>query len=700
MDRLVSSARADRTTRPAGGDVLRRSRVLTRTVCLAAFVPVVLGFDLAGWVSSATSLVTTALGLGMVIFLHELGHFAAAKWCGVKVERFSIGFGPAIVSKTYGETEYWLCWLPLGGYVGMLGQDDMDASQMTDEEIAEDPRSYSAQSVPERMLIISAGVIMNIITGTMFFMIAYGAGVQQPTPYVGEVVLGSTAWERGIEVGDRFVSIDGAEINSFSDIIRGTALSRGELDLMIESRDGDSYRVQATPKETGRRRQLGVGSSLGLKVGGVGDEPSVFPGLPAADAGFLPNDVVIAVDGVLVNDYLDFRAELAKRRTQTVTVTVARFVDGEQRNVELSLAPHRRRELGFQVDSEAINSVVDGSVAAEEGIRVGDRLAKIDGQAVGVELDPLDLPSYFAERAGQSVTVTIAREEDGNLAESDLSLVPRESQPWLYPAKYAGSAMAIPSLGVTMPLIPTILKVEEGSVADEAGLDAKDALVSIKAGPVSDDADTIGGQAIEFDIAEVGWPFVVEQLPLLGDRDLELTVTDAASGELKTVTLPAVFEGDAWPSARGLMLYSDVQWVRADSFGEAFSMGLKQMKTSVADIYLTLSSLTVFGGSLSPLEFAGPFQIATMGYQVAKSGLPDFLIFLGFLSINLAVINFLPIPVLDGGHMVFLIWEGLTGRKPPKMIVEYATLIGFVFIVGLMLFVLGLDTSKFIGLVE
>ncbi|MCA9014399.1 MAG: site-2 protease family protein, partial [Planctomycetaceae bacterium] len=102
------------------------------------------GLLLGTLVGKITNIALVALGLGLVIFFHELGHFAVAKWCDVKVERFSIGFGPIIYSFKYRETEYALSIIPFGGYVKMLGQDDVDPSQLTSEEIALDPRSYSA----------------------------------------------------------------------------------------------------------------------------------------------------------------------------------------------------------------------------------------------------------------------------------------------------------------------------------------------------------------------------------------------------------------------------------------------------------------------------------------------------------------------------------------------------------------------------
>ena len=99
----------------------------------------VLAFDFVKLSTQLSNIALAALGLGLVIFLHELGHFAVAKWCNVFVERFSIGFGPVFFSRKWGETEYALSLIPFGGYVKMLGQDDADPSQLTSEEIAEDP---------------------------------------------------------------------------------------------------------------------------------------------------------------------------------------------------------------------------------------------------------------------------------------------------------------------------------------------------------------------------------------------------------------------------------------------------------------------------------------------------------------------------------------------------------------------------------
>ncbi|MEM1061126.1 MAG: site-2 protease family protein, partial [Planctomycetota bacterium] len=123
--------------------------------------------------------------------------------------------------------------------------------------------------------------------------------------------------------------------------------------------------------------------------------------------------------------------------------------------------------------------------------------------------------------------------------------------------------------------------------------------------------------------------------------------------------------------------------------GEAISLGVAKTQDSVTEMYLTLRGLVT--NTISIFEVSGPVKIFQIAYSQAESGLSDLLVFLGFLSVNLAVLNFLPIPVLDGGHMVFLIWEGVTGKKPNEQVQATATYVGFAFILTLMVTVLYLD---------
>jgi regulator of sigma E protease len=129
--------------------------------------------------------------------------------------------------------------------------------------------------------------------------------------------------------------------------------------------------------------------------------------------------------------------------------------------------------------------------------------------------------------------------------------------------------------------------------------------------------------------------------------------------------------------------------LQTDDFGEAISMGINQTENKGMEIFLTLRSLV--RGDVSVKNLQGPVGIANAAYQIASTGLGELLSFLGFLSVNLAILNFLPIPILDGGHMVFLIWEGITGQKPGEKVLAAATWVGAMFILSLIALVMYMD---------
>src|SRR5262245_38603569 len=164
----------------------------------------------------------TILGIGFIIFIHELGHFLVAKWCDVHVLTFSIGFGPALPGCSFkrGETTYKLSLLPLGGYVNMVGEGS-DADE--DEDY---PRSFKNKSVGQRMAIISAGVIMNVIFGIVVFIFVYRThGVERTTAVVVVIDPGSPAWVEGVRPGWKIVRIGDNEKPFFEDLRSTVALS-------------------------------------------------------------------------------------------------------------------------------------------------------------------------------------------------------------------------------------------------------------------------------------------------------------------------------------------------------------------------------------------------------------------------------------------------------------------------------------------
>jgi len=139
-------------------------------------------------------------GFSIIVFVHELGHFAVAKWAGVRVERFAIGFGRELFGFTRGETRYSFNVLPLGGYVKMLGQEDFD-DKSNEWKFKDDPRSFANKPVGHRMAIVSAGVIMNTLFACLLFMIIFLVGVETVTPRIAAIESDSPAEKAGLLPG-------------------------------------------------------------------------------------------------------------------------------------------------------------------------------------------------------------------------------------------------------------------------------------------------------------------------------------------------------------------------------------------------------------------------------------------------------------------------------------------------------------------
>ena len=667
---------------------------------------------LSAWFSPAglLSLAMVIIGLGFVIFFHELGHFAVAKWCDVEVERFSIGFGPVIWSRTWGETEYALSAIPFGGYVKMLGQDDIDPGQETSTEIAENPRSYTAKNVPQRMAIISAGVIMNVITGYLFYVAAMWMGIQVPTSEVGFVQPGMPAWEAGIRPGDEIVAINGREVQDFNDITRGTALSQGSIQVVGKRPSGETYDVVVTPDRSGTKRMIGVGRQRSPQIPPFPPEkkvPAAVPGTPAATVAgdFQPGDKIVEIAGTPIEAYADLQQVLTERREESLEFTVQRLPptgsEGHKETTIVTIPPQRYRWLGLRVEVGEIEAIQKGSPAAEAGLEVNDRIIKVqppEAEApleVGRDVDPALLPDWFADYAGQDVVVTIEREGIGGETKS-FSLTPTSERDWAT-AYGAKSPMPIPAMGVAYEFVPRVIAVAPDSPADQKGIKPNDVIVSAEFVKPSDWPEALGqilgNENVTVEIGESGWTHVMGLMQVNPTWDVTLTLKPGGQEPTRTVTLQAVDHPDRFAASdRGLILMLAAKTNQAESVGEAFALGWHQTGDSMMDIYLTLRGL--FSGNISPKELHGPIGIFSIGVQIAESGLSQFLLFLGFLSVNLAVLNFLPIPVLDGGHMVFLIWEGLTRKRPNERVYATAMYFGLLFVLGLMGWVIYLDIMR------
>ncbi|MFO7569645.1 MAG: RIP metalloprotease RseP [Smithellaceae bacterium] len=176
------------------------------------------------------TLISFVVLLGVLIFIHELGHFLAARIGGVGVLKFSLGFGPKIFGKKIGETEYVLSWIPLGGFVKLLGESEGEELPPEDEE-----RSFFKQPTWKRMLIVLAGPVFNFLLAVVIFSIVYMYGVPNLTPVIGDFSEDSPAIEAGMLSGDKILMIGGKNISYWNDIRPIVSESKGrDLNVVVE----------------------------------------------------------------------------------------------------------------------------------------------------------------------------------------------------------------------------------------------------------------------------------------------------------------------------------------------------------------------------------------------------------------------------------------------------------------------------------
>lgn len=191
------------------------------------------------------NIVSVIIVLGILIFVHELGHFLVAKWSNVGVLKFSLGFGPKLLGKKYGETEYLLSAIPLGGYVKLLGESG-------EEELSEEDkkRSFSSQPVSKRIAIVAAGPLFNFLFAVLAFSLIFTIGVPAYTSRVGDVQEESPARIAGIQKDDVIQQINGKEISYWDEMASAIRASGGRKLRIVVEREGRSRELSVTPRET------------------------------------------------------------------------------------------------------------------------------------------------------------------------------------------------------------------------------------------------------------------------------------------------------------------------------------------------------------------------------------------------------------------------------------------------------------------
>jgi regulator of sigma E protease len=214
--------------------------------------------------SVAFTVLSFAVALGVLVFVHELGHFAIAKRIGVLVQRFSIGFGPVVLARQRGETEYAVSAIPMGGYVKMLGEEDEEEARLNPE------RAFSTQAVWRRAAIVFAGPAMNFVFAFLVYALLFavvGHEVPSTEPRVGGVSAGLPAEAAGLQADDRIVSIDGKPVASWDELSKTIVGSKGRTLPLVVERDGKAVSLSVTPTLQENRTMYGEPDGETYRIG-------------------------------------------------------------------------------------------------------------------------------------------------------------------------------------------------------------------------------------------------------------------------------------------------------------------------------------------------------------------------------------------------------------------------------------------------
>jgi len=548
-----------------------------------------------------TSLLAFIVLIGVLIAAHEFGHFIVAKLSGVKVECFSIGFGSPILSFQRGETEYRLAWVPLGGYVKLLGADPTAGPPAPEDE----GRSLMDKSPFIRILIFVAGPVMNLILP--FAIIAPYVALSEkyedvPGNEVGAVNESMPAYGAGMREGDRIVEINGERVGAFWQIkkhVDGYDAADGALSIHID-RPGTSAPIplEIEPQVVERTHPLlGYVSQthlIGYQPAFLNSEIAIIdPDGTAAKADLRTFDRVISIDGQPIERYVDVKTRLgALPDGDTVTVRVERALEPvdsrfpsirsrAEVDVVFTGTGTGQTGLGLQHAGACVTDVSDQGPAYGL-LEKGDCLVAVDGQTQSVGgflLRSLDT------RPGEAKSVRIVR--NGQSREITLKQRRRTFQdPMAGEVPYWQRGFSLPRRTLVRPSLV-------------------------------ENQDRFGH----------GWFEAVTQVP----REIEVT--------LRTIG--------------GMM-----------------------------------------SGAVSPTQLSGPLTIFHLAGSQAQAGLDHFLRLMVLLSLSIGLFNLLPIPLLDGGHIMVAGVEMVTRRPLPPRIQAGMQYIGLVLILALILFALGNDAVR------
>jgi regulator of sigma E protease len=531
---------------------------------------------------------------------------------------------------------------------------------------------------------------------------------------VSEVLAGHPAWCGGdLRPGDEILEIAGRKIEKYRDVL--AAITLDDLD----SKEGVVLLVRRPGVEKPLTIKVYRGSLVGdFKIGLpiprstklIRDDKTwlirrrhaVVPESAAALAkpGFANGDRIVQIDGAPVSNYGQIAATLTRKVDEKIAVTVERKekdaagrATGKVHRMTIPVEPQPLRDLGLVMRMGEITSVQAHSPAAKAGIQPGERIV----DPAGPDGDPMTLPDRLMSQAGKTIELKLERGK-----ETKTHSVPLREPEMVASSNFVNSPVEAAALGVTYRVLNTVERVIPGSPADKAGMKAGDVLVQAKVAPPSkeelkalgvepmDDLADVGGEEVDFgDEKDCNWPLLYGALQdYIAGTTVELTYK-RGKDQHTTKKMTPVASSKLHYRDRGFCFEVLTYGRKGCSLGEAVTLGGKETLDDVTVVFRSVKALGTNKVSLRKL--AGPWMIIKMALRAADAGYAELLLFLTFLSANLAVINFLPIPVLDGGHFVLLAYEGIHGKPANEKVQIVLAYIGLALIITLMVWVCGLD---------
>lgn len=614
-----------------------------------------------GW-----NILLVVLGLGLIVFLHELGHFVMAKRNGVRVEAFSLGFGPVIWKRRHGDTEYRLSVFPLGGYVKMAGE------SLVDDRRGE-PWELTSKTPWQRFQIFVAGAAMNLIIAFPIAIAAYAVGKVEPTNVVGvpgyaEAVAGIRPGDVVLQVGDR--KIDSLE-KMLPEMIRRP---NGSVVPVRVRRWENGADVEKTFDVTVRQSPYHQTYTTMTMVRGL------QAGTPAYTAGLRDMDMIVAIDGERVADGMRILEILRDKADREVAIEVRRWKsDWSTETPELvKLKIPARSHWRIPNDENLFEALVGGKVvngtAAWDRLKPGDRILQAKGQPVR---SWKDMKKAVEASVGEELPLRVKR-GDG---EVDVLLRP------------GCNARGKGVLGIEGGESGVVAFVEPGTYYEQAGLKTGDVLNAI--GKKGGDKLVLPRKGFGDPVAKPGDGPAPDPVVLQVRRggallDLKLPYVKTTEGDLAALG----FEG-----ADGAFVLGDAQLRRDRDFSQAFAAGLREPVDVTVWTFDILRKLVTLEESSRGLS--GPIGIFSVTFKSVERSFGNFLWLLCLITVNLGIFNLLPIPVLDGGHNVLLLIEVVRkwfGKPPPsEKFVATFQYSGLLFILCLFVMVTFNDISRLLG---